>query len=998
MGSAPAGLGAVGHVIDQQIRLRAVLHYLQREIRVALVFLKIPDPVLVLRLGTVLGHPDAEVGLAFVGADPHLQVRRAAFQHVRRAREGQGRPQRQRQQQGQLLHPHLLWFYFQLGDSLASGPIFVNAKFIFTGFGIQIACLSSGGKMKRSLFLILFAVPLLLSAANFSDLPTEVAQPDGSVLKLLASGDEYANRLHDADGFTVIQSPSDGWHYYAIRSGGEPVPSAHRVGSADPRALGLEPGINISPARYRQKVQFMKSHPRSGSKGPNTGTVNNLVVYIKFSDQTEFSDPRSVYDAKFNAVGDDQYSLRNYFHQVSYDQLDYVSHHFPDCAPNLNLSYTDSHPRAYFLPYNSVTNPTGYRDFQRTDREHQLLADALNFIAAQVPSTLNIDADSDGYVDNVCFIIRGPHSAWADLLWAHRWALYTQDVYINGKMVWDFTFQPENQNSVRTLCHEMFHSVGAPDLYHYDFDGITPAGCWDIMESGAGHMGMHMKYRYGGWLPTLPAIGPGTFTLNPVTSPVNNVFRYELNSTESLVFEYRKRGADIFEENLPGSGLLIYRVNSTMDGNADGPPDEVYVYRPGGSQTANGSVFDATFSAQDGRTAFNQYTDPFCFLSYGNPAPVNIHSVSEAHDTITFTLSTPAAAYPPLISDLVPADGAILTAAMTQVSADIDALGSSLSLVEFRLDDLIVGTAYAEPWTANIPNGWLTPGAHILEVRAVNAASLETSALARVRVVDPLQPTWFGWLSDAPAWDEYGRGAVPIQIALELDLGPQEYLVKKLAFDAVADPWGLPAQPGLVNAKIHRFASGAISDEILLDIGNVTSPMNGRFEHTVNSLTPVSGHVAVVLNLFEYQNLRFDVNGACGHSWTTEPGRPWTDALARGVLGAAAIELELQTPGSATEDLVFPSPDPTLRAWPNPFAASAVICLELKAAGPTELVVYNLRGQKVRALLDSRLDKGRHEIVWDGLDHSGRAVSPGIYLCRLKTEGCATTLRLARVR
>ncbi|MDD4224242.1 MAG: T9SS type A sorting domain-containing protein [Candidatus Cloacimonetes bacterium] len=852
--------------------------------------------------------------------------------------------------------------------------------------------------MKRLLALIFCLVPLLLGAANFFDLPTQVEQPDGSVLDLLASGDEYANRLHDADGYTIIQSPYDGWYYYAIRSGGEPAPSAFRVGSADPRALGLEPGIDISPARYRQKLDFMNSHPRSGSKGPNTGTVNNLVVYIKFSDQTEFSDPRSVYDAKFNAGGDDDLSLRNYFHQVSYDQLDYVSHHYPDCAPNLNLSYTDSHPRAYYLPYNSVTNPTGYRDYQRTDREHQLLANALNFIAPQVPPTLDIDADDDQYVDNVCFIIRGPHSAWADLLWAHRWALYTQDVYINGKMVWDFTFQPENQNSVRTLCHEMFHSVGAPDLYHYDFDGLTPAGCWDIMESGAGHMGMYMKLRYGGWIDAIPAIGPGTFTLNPVTSPVNSVFRYDLNSSETLVFEYRKRGADIFEENLPGSGLLIYRVNSDLDGNADGPPDEVYIYRPGGTQYLNGSIFDATFSAQSCRTAFNQYTDPFCFLGGGNPFPVNIHSVSEAHETITFTLSTPASPYPPLISELVPADGAILTAADNLISADIEAPGSNLSLVEFSLDGLVLGTSYAEPWSFSVPDGWLTPGFHLIGIRAVSDASLEASAQARVRVVDPLQPTWFGWLSDSPQWDEYGRGAVPIQVALELDLGAQQYLLKQIAFDAVADPWGLPAQPGLVNAQIRRFAAGAITDEILLDIGNILSPMNGRFEYLVNSQTPISGRIAVVLNLFEYQNIRFDVNGASGHSWFTEPGRPWTDALARGMLGAAAIELQLQAPGSASGDLISPAPDPALRAWPNPFAAAIALSFELKNAQTAELAIYNLRGQKVRSLLNSTMEKGPHSLVWDGLDQQGRPVAPSVYFCRLSTEKESFTIRLARIK
>lgn len=852
--------------------------------------------------------------------------------------------------------------------------------------------------MKNYLIPIFCLLPLFLVAANFTDLPTEVIQPDGTVLSLYASGDEYANRLHDAEGFTIIQSQSDGYFYYAMRSGSEPAPSEFRVGSANPRGLGIKPGINISPQRYRQKVEFMNSHSRSGARGPQTGTVNNLVVYIKFSDQTEFTEPRSFYDAKFNATGEDAVSLRNYFHQVSYNQSNYVSHHYPACAPQVNLSYTDSHPRAYYLPFNAVTNPTGYQDYQRTDREHLLLANALNAIASQVPASMNIDADNDQYVDNVCFVVRGPHSAWADLLWAHRWALYSQDVYINGKGVWDFTFQPENHNDVRTICHEMFHSVGAPDLYHYDFDGITPAGCWDIMESGNGHMGMYMKYRYGGWINTIPTIGAGTYTLNPVTSPINNIFRIELSSTESLVLEYRKRGSDIFEEDIPGSGLLIYRINSAQDGNADGPPDEVYIYRPGGSQTVNGSIFEATFSAQDCRTEFNQYTDPFCFLTYGVPAAVNIHSISEAQETISFTVSTSAAAIPPLITELIPADGAIITASDDLISAQIEALGGSISWVEFLLDGLQIGSSYAAPWAITIPEGWLVPGAHSIKVRALNDAGLESTVLARVRVVDLLQPTWFSWLSETPQWAEYCRGAVPIQVALDLDLGNQEYLVKKLAFHTSADPWGFPAEPGLVNAKIHRFSGGAITSEVLLDIGNIMSPMDGRFEYSVNSQVPISGNVAVVLNLFEYQQIYFDINGISGHSWTTEPGRPWTDALGRGMLGAAAIELQLQAPVTASEDLLVPTLDIALHAYPNPFRESTGFSFDLKGAQQAELNIYNLRGQKVRTLQHESLGKGWQELGWDGLNQQGLPLAPGIYLCRLKTSWGVQTVRLAKIQ
>ncbi|MBW6513297.1 MAG: M6 family metalloprotease domain-containing protein [Candidatus Syntrophosphaera sp.] len=852
--------------------------------------------------------------------------------------------------------------------------------------------------MKQFWMTLLFLPPLFLCAANFINLPTAVEQPDGSVLALLASGDEFANRLHDAEGFSIMQSSADGYYYYAVLAGGEPVPSAWRVDAHDPRALGLVPGINISPAAYQAKVDFMTSHARSGSRGPNLGTVNNLVVYIKFSDQTEFEVSRGEYDAKFNSVGADEYSLRNYFHQVSYDQLDYVSHHYPVCAPEVNLSYTDSHPRAYYMPYNAVTNPQGYRDYQRTDREHILLANALNAISSQVPASLNIDADNDGFVDNVCFIIRGPHTAWAELLWAHRWALYAQDVYINGKMVWDFTFQPENQNSVRTLCHEMFHSVGAPDLYHYNFDGLTPAGCWDIMESGNGHMGMHMKARYGGWISPIPTISEGFHTLSPVTSATNNAYRVPLSGTEYLVLEYRKQDSDIFEAGLPGSGLLIHRINEAQNGNAQGPPDEVYVFRPQGGPANNGLIAQAAFSLDSSRTEFNQFSDPNCFLGSGNPIPVNIHSISEAGGTISFILGQSSGPLPPQIGNLSPADGEILTPGEHQISAEITAPGDVIVSVEFSLDGMILGLLYSSPYVLDIPDGFLTPGHHEIKVRATTGSGLSSVRQARVRMVDPQQPTWFNWLSDAPVHSEFGRGAVPIKAAVDFNLGAEDFNLKKVAFMLSADPWGFPAVPGLVNIKVNRFAEGAITSQTLLDIGDVMCDLGQWFELDVDSDVVLNGQIAVILDLFEYQIIHFDTNGVCGHSWLTEPDRPWTDALGRGVVGAAVIEVQLQSPYVSNPEDTVPAAISGLKQYPNPFSAKTTLSFELRSAQPVRISIYNLRGQKVAELIDSNLPAGSHSLEWDGRNRSGREAGAGIYLCRLKAGAETFYRRMAIVK
>ncbi|NTW24928.1 MAG: M6 family metalloprotease domain-containing protein, partial [Lentimicrobium sp.] len=337
-------------------------------------------------------------------------------------------------------------------------------------------------------------------------------------------------------------------------------------------------------------------------------------------------------------------SLKTYYNEVSYNQFTIGSTHYPDCAMTTNYSYTDSHPRSYFEPYNATTNPTGYTDSQRTEREHTLLKDAINWINANspVPAALNIDGDSDNRVDNVCFIIRGGNGAWASLLWAHRWALYSVTVNINGKRVYDYTFQPETQVSVNILCHEMFHALGAPDLYRYTNTNISPVGSWDLMESGSGHMGAYMKWEYtnNSWIAEIPEITTsGTYTLQPLTSATNNCYKIASpnSTTEFFMLEYRRK-TGTYETNIPGSGLLVYRIDPAYNGNASGPPDEVYIYRPNGTLTVNGSPGSAHYSSETGRTSINDGTNPSSFLQNGGAGGLNIYNVTSAGSTISFTV------------------------------------------------------------------------------------------------------------------------------------------------------------------------------------------------------------------------------------------------------------------------------------------------------------------------------------------------------------------------
>jgi len=498
-------------------------------------------------------------------------------------------------------------------------------------------------------------------AAYVENLPQDLIQPDGRAISCLLTGDEFHARLHDAGNYTIIQDPVTGYYVYARPAGSGLVSTNCVVGRDDPRHAGLIPGADLAPERIRRLRERFPYMANNGTAAPPTGTINNIVVYIRFADQTEFTDSVAYYNRMFNASTPGVSSMYNYFVEASYNTLFTPSYFYPTPPGDFEISFQDSHNRNYYLPYNSSSNPEGYQnDTERRTREHGLLRDAVNAISSQVPPSLIIDGDNDGYVDNVCFIIRGDHSAWADLLWPHRWALYTYAVYINGKRVWDYNLQLEmffkQHSDVGVLCHEMGHSVGYPDLYHY-YNGtnLSPCGPWDIMCSTPNpppHMGAYMKNYYTGWIASIPQITvSGTYWVKPITSTTKNAYWIVSpnSASEYFVVEYRRK-TGTFENSLPGSGLLVYRINSDFAGmgNAqyDGSSifDEVYIYRPGGTPTTNGTVNSANFSTNVGRTAINDSTNPSSFLHDGNPGGLNISAVGTSDDSISFYVTLPGGA------------------------------------------------------------------------------------------------------------------------------------------------------------------------------------------------------------------------------------------------------------------------------------------------------------------------------------------------------------------
>lgn len=83
-----------------------------------------------------------------------------------------------------------------------------------------------------------------------------------------------------------------------------------------------------------------------------------------------------------------------------------------------------------------------------------------------------------------------------------------------------------------------------------------------------------------------------------------------------------------------------------------------------------------------------------------------------------------------------------------------------------------------------------------------------------------------------------------------------------------------------------------------------------------------------------------------------------------------------------------------IKNFPNPFHQNTSICYTLPKAEVSELVIYNLRGQLIRKLVNAPQSRGEHTVTWDGKDDNGKALASGMYLCRISNAGKQETHKM----
>ncbi|NQV17078.1 MAG: T9SS type A sorting domain-containing protein [Armatimonadetes bacterium] len=82
-----------------------------------------------------------------------------------------------------------------------------------------------------------------------------------------------------------------------------------------------------------------------------------------------------------------------------------------------------------------------------------------------------------------------------------------------------------------------------------------------------------------------------------------------------------------------------------------------------------------------------------------------------------------------------------------------------------------------------------------------------------------------------------------------------------------------------------------------------------------------------------------------------------------------------------------------LSNYPNPFNPTTTIKLDHAESGKIELAIYNIKGQKIKTLMDAYSCKGHFEIIWRGTDENEKKVATGNYFAKLKVNGDIKAVR-----
>lgn len=82
-----------------------------------------------------------------------------------------------------------------------------------------------------------------------------------------------------------------------------------------------------------------------------------------------------------------------------------------------------------------------------------------------------------------------------------------------------------------------------------------------------------------------------------------------------------------------------------------------------------------------------------------------------------------------------------------------------------------------------------------------------------------------------------------------------------------------------------------------------------------------------------------------------------------------------------------------LQNHPNPFNPTTTIEFSIQNDSKVELLIFNIKGQKIKTVADNQFTRGLHSVIWNGDDEYGNSVSSGVYYYELSINGRTEAVR-----
>ncbi len=509
-----------------------------------------------------------------------------------------------------------------------------------------------------------------------------------------------------------------GWYYSELNDEGKFSPTHILVEYPVPDNVNIPRKLKESNPHVRKIThgdrQSGNFHNSNLQRSTETGLIKPLVFLVDFVNlpsgmpNREYSKEQFqqlLFESDLESDGSTlppiyDMSVRDYFNEISNGNLEI----FGDNESIVDWT-TVSQNYSYYVDGEQGTG-SGTHGIERS------AAALVVEIAMEVESDVdfsNFDGDEDGAVDLVILIVEGWGDGDDDQFWPHMSLIHATGVNecrgiceidpnaptndagyfsLDGVAIKEYIVIPEQfhmdyfgvgENYIHpigTICHEMGHVLGLPDLYDTSENSAAGIGEWGLMGSGnwqrptsPAYMSAWSRYQLGFINPIIiDAVVNNEEILLPAESDEEGFLAMILPMDSNMPQEYlilENRQKLVADQYLEKSGLLVWHIDETITGmypainavnvnpefygvnllQADGEGD---LYNSSGSADSK-DPFPGSLGATELGGSTNPNTNTYSYdrdadgtVEQGGASGISISNIDEHPDgLITFTVTNP---------------------------------------------------------------------------------------------------------------------------------------------------------------------------------------------------------------------------------------------------------------------------------------------------------------------------------------------------------------------